>query len=169
MPVLYGVFLYMGISSLNGIQFMHRIILIFMPEKHQPDYTFLRHVKTIKVHLFTLIQFSSLGLLFAIKSNKSTSILFPIMVLALVGIRKLLDYIFTQKELAYLDDIMPEIMRRSKEDGKEEDPAAEDIGTVSNSRNVSFNMFIIEFDAEFVTHLVGKDMHQRFSFFKTII
>jgi hypothetical protein len=80
MPVLYGVFLYMGISSLNGIQFMHRIILIFMPEKHQPDLTFLRHVKTMKVHLFTAIQISSLALLFIIKSNKSTSILFPIMV-----------------------------------------------------------------------------------------
>lgn len=116
MPVLYGVFLYMGISSLNGIQFMHRLILVLMPEKHQPDYIFLRHVRTIKVHLFTFIQISSLGMLFLIKSNKTTSILFPIMVLALVGIRKVMDYMFTQKELSYLDDIMPEIMKRSKED-----------------------------------------------------
>jgi hypothetical protein len=124
MAVLYGVFLYMGISSLNGIQFMHRIILVLMPEKHQPDYIFLRHVKTLKVHLFTVIQLTSLVLLFLIKSNKTTSILFPIMVLALVGIRKLLDYLFTQKELSYLDDIMPEIARRSKEDGKEEEAVA---------------------------------------------
>lgn len=80
MPVLYGVFLYMGISSLNGIQFMHRIILMFMPEKHQPDYYYLRHVRTFKVHAFTLIQLGSIALLFAIKSNKSISILFPIMV-----------------------------------------------------------------------------------------
>jgi hypothetical protein len=40
-------------------------------------------------------------------------------VLALVGIRKLMDYMFTQKELSYLDDIMPEIVKRSKEDGKD--------------------------------------------------
>lgn len=80
MPVLYGIFLYMGISSLNGIQFMHRLILIFMPEKHQPDYKFLRHVRTLKVHLFTLIQISCLALLFIIKSNKKISIFFPIMV-----------------------------------------------------------------------------------------
>jgi hypothetical protein len=44
------------------------------------------------------------------------------MVLALVGIRKLMDYlIFTQKDLSYLDDIMPELLKRSKEDGKSED------------------------------------------------
>lgn len=80
MPVLYGVFLYMGISSLNGIQFMHRIILVFMPEKHQPDYIFLRHVRTIKVHLFTIIQIFCLVMLFVIKMNKQISITFPLMV-----------------------------------------------------------------------------------------
>lgn len=80
MPVLYGVFLYMGISSLNGIQFMHRIVIMFMPEKHQPDYIFLRHVRTFKVHLFTFIQISSIVMLFIIKSNKKISITFPIMV-----------------------------------------------------------------------------------------
>ena len=122
MPVLYGIFLYMGISSLNGIQFMHRLILIFMPEKHQPDYIFLRHVRTFKVHIFTIIQISCLAMLFIIKSNKQISISFPLMVLALVGIRKLMDYlIFTQKDLSYLDDIMPELLKRSKEDGKSED------------------------------------------------
>lgn len=119
MPVLYGVFLYMGITSLNGIQFMHRIVIIFMPEKHQPDYIFLRHVRTFKVHMFTLIQIASIGMLFFVKSNKKISISFPLMVLALVGIRKLMDYIFTQKELSYLDDIMPELVKRSKEDGIE--------------------------------------------------
>ena len=80
MPVLYGVFLYMGISSLNGIQFMHRIILPFMPEKHQPDLIFLRHVRTLRVHLFTVIQLTTIALLFLIKSNKQISITFPIMV-----------------------------------------------------------------------------------------
>ena len=33
MPVLYGVFLYMGVASLNGIQFFDRILLFFMPKK----------------------------------------------------------------------------------------------------------------------------------------
>ena len=35
---------------------------------------------------------------------------------ALVGVRKLLDYIFTQFELEYLDDIIPDIVKRKKED-----------------------------------------------------
>lgn len=44
MPVLYGVFLYMGADSLKGLQFFDRILLIFMPNKYQPDYMFLRQV-----------------------------------------------------------------------------------------------------------------------------
>jgi hypothetical protein len=80
MPVLYGIFLYMGIASLKGIQFIDRLFIMFMPEKHQPDYIFLRHVRTRRVHLFTLIQISCLVFLFVIKSTKAISITFPLMV-----------------------------------------------------------------------------------------
>ena len=44
MPVLFGVFLYMGVSALKGLQFFDRILIMFMPAKYQPDYTFLRQV-----------------------------------------------------------------------------------------------------------------------------
>ena len=124
MPVLYGIFLYMGISSLKGIQFINRILLVFMPEKHQPNYLFLRHVRTYKVHIFTFIQITSIVLLFVIKSNRSISILFPLMVLALVGIRKLMDYLFTQKELFYLDDIMQGAVITNKEHIEKDDTEA---------------------------------------------
>ena len=33
MAVLYGVFLYMGITSLAGVQFVERILILFMPSK----------------------------------------------------------------------------------------------------------------------------------------
>lgn len=46
MPVLYGVFLYMGADSLKGLQFFDRILLVFMPNKYQPDYMFLRQVSS---------------------------------------------------------------------------------------------------------------------------
>ena len=118
MPVLYGVFLYMGISSMKEIQLISRILLIFMPEKYQPDYVYLQHVSTNRVHLFTLIQLSCLALLWIIKSIKKISILFPIMVLALVGARKAMDYIFTRKELEYLDDVMPEVVKKEIEQRK---------------------------------------------------
>jgi hypothetical protein len=118
MPVLYGVFLYMGISSMKEIQLISRIFIIFMPEKYQPDNVYLRHVRTRRVHMFTLIQLSCLALLWIIKSIKSISILFPIMVLALVGARKVMDYIFTQRELGYLDDVMPEVVKKEIEERK---------------------------------------------------
>ena len=74
MPVLYGVFLYMGTSSLKGSQFFERILIIFMPQKYQPDYVFLRHVPTYKVHLFTLIQVLCFAMLWLVKSWKKISI-----------------------------------------------------------------------------------------------
>ncbi|XP_061165434.1 sodium bicarbonate cotransporter 3-like [Saccostrea echinata] len=116
MPVLYGVFLYMGVSSLHGMQIVNRISIWFMPQKYQPDYTYLRHVPTRRVHLFTLIQVLCLIVLWIIKSIKKTSIAFPIMVLGMCFIRKGLDRIFTQEELKWLDDIMPEVNKRAKED-----------------------------------------------------
>lgn len=34
---LFGVFLYLGIMNLSGVQFVQRIILFFIPEKYFPD------------------------------------------------------------------------------------------------------------------------------------
>uniref|UniRef100_A0A6Q2ZFF3 Anion exchange protein n=1 Tax=Esox lucius TaxID=8010 RepID=A0A6Q2ZFF3_ESOLU len=115
MPVLYGVFLYMGASSLRGIQFFDRLKLFGMPAKHQPDFIYLRHVPLRKVHLFTLTQLTCLALLWIIKTSKA-AIVFPMMVLALVFIRKLLDLCFTKRELSYLDDIMPESKKKQLHD-----------------------------------------------------
>uniref|UniRef100_A0A3Q1B3Y2 Anion exchange protein n=1 Tax=Amphiprion ocellaris TaxID=80972 RepID=A0A3Q1B3Y2_AMPOC len=119
MPVLYGVFLYMGASSLRGIQFFDRLKLFGMPAKHQPDFIYLRHVPLRKVHLFTIVQLSCLVLLWVIKTSKA-AIVFPMMVLALVFIRKLLDFIFTKRELSWLDDLMPEWKKKKLEDAAQE-------------------------------------------------
>ncbi|XP_039711340.1 sodium-driven chloride bicarbonate exchanger isoform X15 [Pteropus medius] len=133
MPVLYGVFLYMGASSLKGIQFFDRIKLFWMPAKHQPDFIYLRHVPLRKVHLFTVIQMSCLGLLWIIKVSRA-AIVFPMMVLALVFVRKLMDFLFTKRELSWLDDLMPESKKKKLEDAEKEEEqsmlAMEDEGTV---------------------------------------
>ncbi|UYV66706.1 SLC4A7 [Cordylochernes scorpioides] len=97
LPVLYGVFLYMGVSSLKGSQFFDRILILLMPQKYQPDYVFLRHVPTLRVHLFTLAQLTCL-------------------LVVMIGVRKLLDFVFTQRELKILDDVMPESTRRKHEE-----------------------------------------------------
>ncbi|KAE8278602.1 Sodium-driven chloride bicarbonate exchanger Solute carrier family 4 member 10 [Larimichthys crocea] len=120
MPVLYGVFLYMGASSLRGIQFFDRLRLFSMPAKHQPDFIYLRHVPLRKVHLFTIVQLSCLVLLWVIKTSKA-AIVFPMMVLALVFIRKLLDFMFTKRELSWLDDLMPEWKKKKLEDAEQEE------------------------------------------------
>ncbi|XP_061838770.1 sodium bicarbonate cotransporter 3-like isoform X1 [Nerophis lumbriciformis] len=117
MPVLYGVFLYMGASSLKGIQFFDRIKLFGMPAKHQPDLIYLRYVPLWKVHIFTLVQLTCLVLLWVIKAS-AAAVVFPMMVLALVFIRKLLDFFFTKRELSWLDDLMPESKKKKEDDKK---------------------------------------------------
>ncbi|XP_058888294.1 sodium-driven chloride bicarbonate exchanger-like isoform X2 [Acipenser ruthenus] len=133
MPVLYGVFLYMGASSLRGIQFFDRLKLFGMPAKHQPDFIYLRHVPLRKVHLFTIIQLSCLVLLWVIKTSRA-AIVFPMMVLALVFIRKLMDCFFTKRELSWLDDLMPESKKKKLDDAEREEEqsmlAMEDEGII---------------------------------------
>lgn len=106
MPVLYGVFLYMGVSSLKGIQvcllsvsvsvgfislsvtasdvlsilqLFDRIKLFGMPAKHQPDLIYLRYVPLWKVHVFTVVQLSCLIVLWTIKAS-AAAVVFPMMV-----------------------------------------------------------------------------------------
>uniref|UniRef100_A0A8C5BGQ8 Anion exchange protein n=1 Tax=Gadus morhua TaxID=8049 RepID=A0A8C5BGQ8_GADMO len=117
MPVLYGVFLYMGVSSLKGIQLFDRIKLFGMPAKHQPDLIYLRYVPLWKVHLFTLVQLTCLTLLWITKAS-AAAVVFPMMVLALVFIRKLLDFCFTKRELSWLDDLIPESRKKREDDKK---------------------------------------------------
>ena len=42
--ILFGIFLYMGVSSINGIQFFDRIFLLLMPVKHHPRVSYVRKV-----------------------------------------------------------------------------------------------------------------------------
>lgn len=53
-----------------------------------------------------------------------------------------MDYIFTQKELSYLDDIMPELTKRIKEDGK----GSDDLESQGSKQIVNFFIYkIFEF------------------------
>uniref|UniRef100_A0A8C3SMR9 Anion exchange protein n=1 Tax=Chelydra serpentina TaxID=8475 RepID=A0A8C3SMR9_CHESE len=117
MPVLYGVFLYMGVASLNGIQFWDRCKLFLMPAKHQPDYAFLRHVPLRRIHLFTVVQIICLAILWILKSTVA-AIIFPVMILALILVRKMLDFVFSQHDLAWIDNIIPEREKKKEDDKK---------------------------------------------------
>jgi len=62
------------------VQFYDRLLMVVMPVKYQPDYIYLRHVKLLRIHLFTLIQFICFVVMWVIKTVKETSITFPVMV-----------------------------------------------------------------------------------------
>jgi len=100
--VLYGVFLYMGMSGIGGIQMFDRLFLLLVPVKHHPSVGYARRVKTWKMHLFTIIQFSGLGLLWGVKESPA-ALAFPFFVVSMIALRWSLKFIFTEKELDHLD------------------------------------------------------------------
>lgn len=100
--VLFGVFLYMGITSMIGIQLFERIILFFKPTKHFPSVSYAQKVKATKMHLYTVIQVVCLILLWAVKSS-SLALAFPFVLLLMIPLRLQLKYLFTEKELECLD------------------------------------------------------------------
>ncbi|XP_061586705.1 solute carrier family 4 member 4a isoform X10 [Cololabis saira] len=138
MPVLYGVFLYMGVASLNGVQFMDRLQLLLMPAKHQPDLIYLRHVPLRKVHLFTFIQVLCLALLWVLKSTVA-AIVFPVMILALVAVRKAMDCMFSQHDLSFLDDVIPEKDKKKKEDEKKKKKKRGSIDSDADDSDYPYN------------------------------
>lgn len=114
MAVLFGVFLYMGISSINGIQFFERCRLFFMPVKHHPRVSYVRRVQTLKMHLFTIIQLMCLVVLWIVKSSQ-ISLAFPFFLILMVPLRAQMRYIFSPMELRALDSDEPD-------DGGEDEP-----------------------------------------------
>ncbi|KAF4799333.1 Sodium bicarbonate cotransporter 3 [Turdus rufiventris] len=107
----------MSVSMTSVLKFFDRIKLFGMPAKHQPDLIYLRYVPLWKVHIFTVVQLTCLVLLWVIKAS-AAAVVFPMMVLALVFIRKLMDLCFTKRELSWLDDLMPESKKKTEDDKK---------------------------------------------------
>uniref|UniRef100_A0A4W4FK37 Anion exchange protein n=1 Tax=Electrophorus electricus TaxID=8005 RepID=A0A4W4FK37_ELEEL len=103
LAVLFGIFLYMGITSLTGIQLYERITLMVTPAKHHPDHTYVAKVKTWRMNLFTIIQLLCIALLWVVKST-TASLAFPFILIMTVPLRRLiLTRIFEERELAALD------------------------------------------------------------------
>uniref|UniRef100_A0A8C2Q868 Anion exchange protein n=1 Tax=Cyprinus carpio TaxID=7962 RepID=A0A8C2Q868_CYPCA len=101
--VLFGIFLYMGVMSLNGIQMTERILLLLMPPKYHPDHTYVRKVRTLRMHLFTAIQVVCLAVLWAVMSTVA-SLAFPFVLIMTVPVKMfLLPRIFSTREMQCLD------------------------------------------------------------------
>lgn len=136
LAVLFGIFLYMGVMSLNGIQLTDRLILLLMPPKYHPDYSYvrkvgswnllfqtlgiakltqlsfsatscvnvppvprLRQVRTLRMHLFTVVQLVCLAVLWVVMAS-AAALAFPFMLLLTIPVRMLiLPRLFTRREL----------------------------------------------------------------------
>ncbi|KAF1388543.1 hypothetical protein PFLUV_G00091370 [Perca fluviatilis] len=118
----FMIFVLMGCSVFmtSALKLFDRIKLFGMPAKHQPDLIYLRYVPLWKVHVFTVLQLTCLIVLWTIKAS-AAAVVFPMMVLALVFIRKLLDFCFTKRELSWLDDLIPESKKKKDDDKKKKE------------------------------------------------
>uniref|UniRef100_A0A672IRJ9 Anion exchange protein n=1 Tax=Salarias fasciatus TaxID=181472 RepID=A0A672IRJ9_SALFA len=103
LAVLFGIFLYMGVMSLNGIQLTERMMLLLMPPKYHPDHTYVRKVRTLRMHLFTCIQVVCLATLWAVMSTQA-SLAFPFVLILTIPVKMfVLRRIFNAREMACLD------------------------------------------------------------------
>ena len=102
MAVLFGVFLFMGVGSLGGNQFVDRLRLWLMDPERYPTNHYLRAVPKRVVHGFTAIQALCFAMLWVVKSSV-IGISFPFFVALLVPVRMLLGRAFTPEHVALLD------------------------------------------------------------------
>ena len=111
LPVLYGVFLFMGLVALPAQQLWQRILLLFQQPAKIAETPYTKYIKPLKrVHLFTAIQLFFFILLYLVKSFKTIAIAFPIMILLCIPVRMyLLPKIFSEDELTLLDGSPEEI------------------------------------------------------------
>jgi hypothetical protein len=104
MPVLYGVFLFMGLASLGTNQLSLRVQMFFMQPSKYPKEPFTEHMNHNRMRMFTIIQLGLFGLLYAVKSIKPIAIAFPIIIALCIPVRVyVLPKIFTEEELVLLD------------------------------------------------------------------
>ncbi|XP_073346908.1 anion exchange protein 2a [Pagrus major] len=118
LAVLFGIFLYMGVMSLNGIQLTERLILLLMPPKYHPDQSYVRKVRTLRMHLYTLIQLTCLSVLWVVMAT-AAALAFPFMLLLTIPVRMLLlPRLFSRRELQSLDadDAEPHLEEKEGQD-----------------------------------------------------
>ncbi|XP_037610022.1 solute carrier family 4 member 1b (Diego blood group) [Sebastes umbrosus] len=103
MSALFGIFLYMGVTSLNGIQLWDRILLLLVPKKYHPDEPYATRVSTGRMHVFTVIQVVCLAVLWIVKSSPA-SLALPFILILTIPLRIFMTgRFFTELEMKCLD------------------------------------------------------------------
>mmetsp|Transcript_51933 Transcript_51933/g.111027 ORF Transcript_51933/g.111027 Transcript_51933/m.111027 type:complete len:544 (-) Transcript_51933:84-1715(-) len=102
-----ALFLYMGLSGLPGNQLFERIKLVFTEESLYPPLHFSKaEVPRMQMHLFTLVQLCTVGVLFGV-SRSPIAVAFPVFLVASIPIRmslhKLTGGFITENMVGILD------------------------------------------------------------------
>lgn len=107
-PVVSGIFLFLGRKLMSGNSFLQRIRDTFVETKRLPDDHPIRYIGRRKSTVFTLVQILCLMGLWGFKQNSSTAIFFPSVIGLLIGIRAyILPKFFSEDELNDLGDPTP--------------------------------------------------------------
>ncbi|MCJ8738161.1 hypothetical protein PDJAM_G00032280 [Pangasius djambal] len=100
---LFGIFLYMGVTSLSGIQLWDRMLLLLIPKKYHPNEPYAQRVKMSRMHMFTGIQIVCLAVLWIVKSSP-LSLALPFILILTIPLRMFLSRrLFTKLEIKCLD------------------------------------------------------------------
>ncbi len=54
LPVLYGLLLYLGVASLNGLQFIEHVLFFLIPNKHRPDIKYLCQIPNRRIYVYAV-------------------------------------------------------------------------------------------------------------------
>ncbi|KAM5219857.1 solute carrier family 4 member 11 isoform 13-T26 [Hipposideros larvatus] len=105
-PVLYGLFLYIALTSIDANQLFERVALLLKDQASYPPTHYIRRVPQRKIHYFTGLQVLQLLLLcaFGMSPLPYMKMIFPLIMMAMIPIRyKLLPRIIEAKYLDAMD------------------------------------------------------------------
>ncbi|XP_035274150.1 sodium bicarbonate transporter-like protein 11 isoform X2 [Anguilla anguilla] len=105
-PVLYGLFLYIALTSIDGNQMCDRMALLLKEQTSYPPTHYIRKVPQRKIHYFTALQMMQLLILcaFGMYPLPYMKMIFPLLMILLIPIRNsLLPRIIEAKYLDIID------------------------------------------------------------------
>ncbi|KAM4708132.1 solute carrier family 4 member 11 isoform 2-T2 [Discoglossus pictus] len=105
-PVLYGLFLYIALTSIDGSQLFERVALLLKEQTAYPPTHYIRRVPQRKIHYFTGLQVVQLIILcgFGMSPLPYMKMIFPLIMIGMIPIRyNLLPKIIESKYLDAMD------------------------------------------------------------------
>uniref|UniRef100_A0A1A8LKP6 Solute carrier family 4, sodium borate transporter, member 11 n=1 Tax=Nothobranchius pienaari TaxID=704102 RepID=A0A1A8LKP6_9TELE len=105
-PVLYGLFLYIALTSIDGNQMCDRMALLLKEQTSYPPTHYIRKVPQRKIHYFTFLQMMQLLVLctFGMYPIPYMKMIFPLVMVLLIPIRNIvLPHIIEAKYLDIMD------------------------------------------------------------------